>query len=104
MSLMRERNGPRYKHVGDESAPFDTITIDKLTPIIGAEVGGVDLARPLGNQTIDEAITFMGDSDAAFCGQRDRQPNQLRQLLPRWSGYNASWFDQTAAVAASTTR
>jgi len=47
-----------------------------------------------GNQTIDEAITFMGDADASFCGQRDRQPNQLRQLLPRWSGYNASWLDQ----------
>ena len=54
MSLMRERNGPRYKHAGDEAAPYDTIALDKLTPIIGAEIGGVDLARPLGNQQIDE--------------------------------------------------
>ena len=25
--------------------------MDKLTPIIGAEIGGVDLSQPLGNQT-----------------------------------------------------
>ena len=40
-----------------------------------------------------EAIAFMA-RDAAFCGHRDRQPNQLRQQLPTWSGFNASWLDQ----------
>ena len=43
MSVLRGNNGPRYKHNTDESAPYDTITVDKLTPIIGAEIGGVDL-------------------------------------------------------------
>lgn len=47
-----------------------------------------------GNQTIDQSIAFMADRDAAFCGQRDRQANQLRQQLPRWSGYNQGWLDQ----------
>jgi hypothetical protein len=47
-----------------------------------------------GNQTIDQAIDFMGDAHASFCGQRDRQPNQLRQLMPRWSGHVAGWLDQ----------
>ncbi|MEP7008383.1 MAG: sulfotransferase domain-containing protein [Sphingomonas bacterium] len=81
---------------------------DRGEPLLGARAGAEgailivrdprDVAPSLanhGNQTVDEAITFMGDADASFCGQRDRQPNQLRQLLPRWSGYNAGWLDQT---------
>jgi hypothetical protein len=57
-----------------------------------------DVAPSLANhssQTIDDSIAFMGQADAAFCGGRDRQPNQLRQQLPRWDGYNACWLDQT---------
>ena len=54
MDLVRSNNGPRYKHLADEPAPYDTITVDKLTPIIGGEIGGVDLSRPLGNRTLDE--------------------------------------------------
>src|SRR5260370_41353928 len=66
MSLMRERNGPRYKHKGDESAAYDTITIDKLTPIIGAEIGGVDLAGPLGNRQIDELHRALAENSVIF--------------------------------------
>lgn len=29
----------------------ETITIRKLSPVIGAEIGGVDLSRPLGPET-----------------------------------------------------
>ena len=54
MSLFRGNNGPRYKRAAEEIAPYDTITIEKLTPVIGAEVGGVDLSRPLGNHTLEE--------------------------------------------------
>ena len=39
--------GPRIRHVADESAPYETITVDKLTPIIGAEIGGIDLSSPV---------------------------------------------------------
>lgn len=46
------------------------------------------------NVTIDQAINFMGNSDAWFCGERDRQPSQLRQLLLNWSDFTASWLDQ----------
>jgi aryl sulfotransferase len=47
-----------------------------------------------GTRPIDESILFMGKEDASFCGERDRQPNQLRQQLPGWSGYNRGWLDQ----------
>src|SRR5262249_56850294 len=33
---------------------YQTIDVQKLTPVIGAEICGVDLARPLGNQTFQE--------------------------------------------------
>ena len=39
--------GPRYRHNADESAPYETITLDKLTPILGAEISGIDLSQPL---------------------------------------------------------
>jgi len=34
--------------------PYQTIEVKKLTPRIGAEISGVDLSRPLGNQQFQE--------------------------------------------------
>ena len=66
MSVLRGNNGPRYKHNADESAPYDTITVDKLTPIIGAEIGGVDLSQPLGNQTFQEIHRALAENLVIF--------------------------------------
>ena len=44
--------------------------------------------------SIDEAIAFMVDKNAAFCVKPGRLHNQLRQQLPGWSGHVASWLDQ----------
>jgi taurine dioxygenase len=44
---MRGNQGPRYRHLAAASAPYETIRVAKLTPIIGAEIEGVDLAKPL---------------------------------------------------------
>jgi hypothetical protein len=46
------------------------------------------------HSTVDSTIAFLNDPKAAFCGKPDRQHNQLRQLLPGWSGHVASWLDQ----------
>ena len=56
-----------------------------------------DVACSLANHnrtTIDEAIAFINDPAAAFCGRPDRQHRQLRQQLPGWSGYMLSWLEQ----------
>lgn len=56
-----------------------------------------DVAPSLANHnrtTIDDAIEFMNNVDAAFCNKPGRQHNQLRQQLPGWSGHVASWLDQ----------
>lgn len=57
-----------------------------------------DVCASLANHngaTIDQAIWFMANPDSSFCGETDRQPNQLRQQLLGWSGFLASWLDQT---------
>jgi hypothetical protein len=44
--------------------------------------------------SIDEAIAFMNQDDAAFCAKTRRQNIQLRQKLRGWSEHVASWLDQ----------
>ena len=52
--MLNAKAGPRIRHVAPEGAPYETITLDKLTPVIGAEIAGVDLALPLSNRQFDE--------------------------------------------------
>ena len=37
--------------------PYQTIEVKKLTPHIGAEIGGVDLSRPLGTSSSRKCTT-----------------------------------------------
>lgn len=56
-----------------------------------------DVCASLANHngaTIDQAVRLMADADSSFCGESDRQPNQLRQQLLGWSGFASSWLDQ----------
>jgi aryl sulfotransferase len=46
------------------------------------------------NCSVDKAITFMSDDDAASCQGTDRQPDQLLQKLRGWSAHVASWRNQ----------
>src|SRR5262245_34667551 len=53
---------------------YQTIAVRKLTPAIGAEISGVDLARPLGNQAfqeihdalMDNLVIFFRDQELTF--------------------------------------
>ena len=78
MSSLRGNKGPRYRHVVDEAAPYETLTIDKLTPIIGAEVGGIDLSRPLGNRQVDELHRALAENCVIFF--RDQHITQDQHL------------------------
>jgi taurine dioxygenase len=70
--------GPRYRHNADESAPYETITIDKLTPIIGAEIGGIDLSKPLSNRQQDEIHRALAENLVIFF--RDQHISQDQHL------------------------
>ena len=89
MDPVRSNNGPRYKHLADEPAPYDTITVDKLTPIIGGEIGGVDLSRPLGNRTLRRDPPRAG-----------REP---RDLLPRPAFDRRTSISPLAGCSATST-
>jgi taurine dioxygenase len=45
---------------------YQTIEVRKLTPVIGAEIHGVDLARPLGNQQFQEIHDALMDNLVIF--------------------------------------
>ena len=75
---LRGNSGPRYRHVADESAPYETLTIDKLTPIIGAEVGGIDLSKPLSNRQQDEIHRALAENLVIFF--RDQHITQDQHL------------------------
>jgi taurine dioxygenase len=66
LSSLRRRDGPRIKYTADDAGPYDTIAIEKLTPIIGAEIDGIDLAQPLGNRQIDELHRALAENLVIF--------------------------------------
>ena len=79
MSSLRGNNGPRYRHTADESsAPYETIEVDKLTPIIGAEISGADLAGSLSNRQMDEIHRALAENCVIFF--RDQQLTQEQHL------------------------
>ena len=45
MSSLSGKQGPRYRHIADDTEPYETIAVEKLTPIIGAEISGVDIGK-----------------------------------------------------------
>ena len=65
MSSLRSRNGPRIKYTPQEAAPYETITVDKLTPIIGGEIGGIDL-REISNRQMDEIHRALAENLVVF--------------------------------------
>jgi taurine dioxygenase len=78
LSSLRRRDGPRIKYTADDAGPYDTITIEKLTPIIGAEIDGIDLSQPLGNRQIDELHRALAENLVIFF--RDQQLSEDQHL------------------------
>jgi taurine dioxygenase len=76
MSSLSNNSGPRYKHLQAEGAPYETITVDKLTPIIGAEIGGVDLSQPLSNHQMSEVHRALAENVVIFFRDQHMTPEQ----------------------------
>src|SRR6201987_3850429 len=70
------KGGPRIRHVVDESVPYETITIDKLTPVIGAEIGGIDFAQPLSDRQFDEIHPALAENLVVFFRHPAFSPEQ----------------------------
>ena len=77
-SSLRGNNGPRYRHLAEAAAPYRTLTVDKLTPIIGAELGGVDLSRPLPDGQFEEIERALAENLVIFF--RDQHLSKAQHL------------------------
>jgi taurine dioxygenase len=77
MSSLNANQGPRYRHRAEEGGAFETITVEKLTPVIGAEISGVDLANP-SNRQMDEIHRALAENLVIFF--RDQHMTQDQHL------------------------
>ena len=68
--------GPRIRHVADEETPYETHTVDKLTPLIGAEIGGIDHSQPLSNRQQDEVHRALAENLGVFFRDQHITPDQ----------------------------
>lgn len=76
MTSLRGNNGPRYRHDPGNTAPYETIRLDKLTPIIGAEISGVNLAEPIPNHQMEEIHRALAENLVIFFRDQDLTPEQ----------------------------
>jgi taurine dioxygenase len=74
--MLNAKSGPRIRHVVPDSMPYDTVTLDKLTPVIGAEINGVDLSEPLSNRQLDELHRALAENLVIFFRDQTLTPQQ----------------------------
>ncbi|HZB90482.1 MAG TPA: TauD/TfdA family dioxygenase [Stellaceae bacterium] len=63
---------------------YQTISVRKLTPVIGAEIAGVDLSKPLGNQTFQEIHDALIDNLVIFFRNQIVTPEQHKDFGRRF--------------------
>ena len=50
---------------------YETIEVEPITPVIGAEISGVDISKPLGNQTYQEIHDALMKHQVIFFRDQD---------------------------------
>lgn len=63
---------------------YDHITVAPVTPAIGAEIGGVDLALPLGSDVRREIHTALMRHQVVFFRDQDISPGQFAAFARPW--------------------
>src|SRR6185295_2854724 len=81
MSSLSGKQGPRYRHLAGETEPYETIAVEKLTPIIGAEISGVDIAKLVdgdarSNRQMDEIHRALAENLVIFFRDQEISPDQ----------------------------
>ena len=65
---------------------YDTIKVSKLSPALGADISGVDLTKPLGNQTFQEIHDALVDNQVIFFRDQPLDYDQHKQFGRRFGG------------------
>src|SRR6476659_3504877 len=81
MSSLSGKQGPRYRHMAEDGAAYETIAVEKLTPIIGAEISGVDLGSLVdgdarSNRQMDEIHRALAENLVIFFRDQNITPKQ----------------------------
>ena len=81
MNSLAGKQGPRYRHASGEEEPYETIGVEKLTPIIGAEISGVDIGRLVSddsrsNRQMDEIHRALAENLVVFFRDQQITPQQ----------------------------
>ena len=81
MSSLSGKQGPRYRHFAAEGEPYETIAVEKLTPIIGAEISGVDIGKLVSddarsNSQMDEVHRALAENLVIFFRDQHITPEQ----------------------------
>jgi taurine dioxygenase len=81
MSSLASKQGPRYRHTADSTEPYETIGVEKLTPIIGAEISGVDIGKLVSddarsNRQMDEIHRALAENLVIFFRDQRITPQQ----------------------------
>ncbi len=63
---------------------YQTIEVNKLNPVIGAEIGGVDLSKPLGNQQFQEIHDALAENLVIFFRDQKITPDQHKDFGRRF--------------------
>ena len=64
--------------------PYQTIEVRKISPVIGAEIHGVDLAEPMGNQTFQEIHDALMENLVIFFRDQDITVDQHKAFGRRF--------------------
>src|SRR4051812_12456305 len=81
MNSLASQQGPRYRHSASEEQPYETIAVEKLTPIIGAEISGVDIGKLVSDDTrsnrqMDEIHRALAENLVIFFRDQHISPDQ----------------------------
>src|SRR4029077_6884793 len=80
MSSLSGKQGPRYRHITSDTEPYETITVEKLTPIIGAEISGADIGKLVSdngpNRQMDEIHRALSENLVIFFRDQAIPPAQ----------------------------
>jgi taurine dioxygenase len=74
----RRGQGPRYRHPAQPATAYRTLRARRLTPILGAEIEGIDLTAPIGADQAAELARAFADHQVLFF--RDQPMSAERHL------------------------
>ena len=71
---------------------YQTITVDRLSPAVGAEIGGVDIAAGVSEAQFAEIRRAFIDNGVIFLRDQDITPDQHIAFAERWGEINVNRF------------